>query len=517
MSTFSVDTFIDATILLMKSQDEKSVDLVNDLINLYTEELKTNASQDTTLNRSFIQLLEQLKRLPVGPDSKAERMSLLAKFLTKDEIKQEDVFCSALNSLFTTVEDDDKLNVSRLQKKLSNNVLYNKFSKKCKRMWNKLNLYEGSVDEDKQDMYLNDAINIAREIIEITQTANRLDSGAIERIIFSDEDSLMTGRQKFKDREVKGILKTGLQGLNMMLGERGGFVLGESVCIFALLHNFKSGLLMTIARGLACYNDPNLLPNPLNKKPLILFVSLENEANRNMDWLYKTAYEGTYRKSCKGLTDSEVIHFVRDFYTRRGFEFIMERRIGRFFGFEEYAMMIESYEAQGYLVVACLLDYAEKMRKAAGTDFSKSNAAYVLGELFNNLCNYNKAKDILFITAHQLNREAMELVGQKNNAVKYFSARVAAKSIDISQEVDLEIFIHLEKNASGKKFLTMQRGKHRYVDNTPEKHKYVAYAFTDFGIEDDINGPAQFVRDIYAVGDDDDESDTNAMLDEIYG
>lgn len=59
----------------------------------------------------------------------------------------------------------------------------------------------------------------------------------------------------------------------------------------------------------------------------------------------------------------------------------------------------------------------------------------------------------------------------------------------IDNEVDLEIFSHIEKS-NGKAYLTLQRGKHRINGVTPAEYLYCVLPFQpDGGILDDINGP----------------------------
>ena len=58
----------------------------------------------------------------------------------------------------------------------------------------------------------------------------------------------------------------------------------------------------------------------------------------------------------------------------------------------------------------------------------------------------------------------------------------------IDQEVDGEIYIHIEKK-NNKSFLTLQRGKHRIPTLIDDAKKYLVYPFHDVGtIHDDING-----------------------------
>lgn len=503
MSAITTDIFLDALGLLAQSADSVSIDLVEQLIQVYADEKKTNTSFDDNLIQKFITTLDHLKRLPFTAAGRKERKSLLIKFLADPVVAQDTFIHNTLKDLFTDLgPDPDESYVTRVQRQMQQSILWHRCHKHVKQMWNKLNGCNSTSDIDKQELYLNDVINHARGILEITESGSRLKKGAVERIDFSNKESLQKSLTLYKEREVTNVMRTGLQGLNRMLGRRKGFALGESVCIYALLHNFKSGLLMTIARGLVCYNNP-----PVNMKgiPTVLFISLENEANRNMMWLYKTAYENMKMAPAGDASDAEIVEFVHEFYNRRGYKLFIERWAGNKFGYDEYVELIESYEAQGHVMVATIVDYANKMKKESRKGDNKREDLMVT-ELFENICTYSKTKGITFITAHQLNRDAMRLLLiEKTNSVKKFSAAFAANSIGASQEIDLELFIHLEKNHNGQKFLTMQRGKHRYVDDTPEKHQYCAYKFSPYGIGDDIEGEPQYFEDIYAVEPDGDE------------
>jgi hypothetical protein len=64
-----------------------------------------------------------------------------------------------------------------------------------------------------------------------------------------------------------------------------------------------------------------------------------------------------------------------------------------------------------------------------------------------------------------------------------------AGSRQIDQEVDLELYIHIEI-VNGTSWLTVQRGKHRIVGQTPLIDQYCVLPFQPVGgILDDINGP----------------------------
>ena len=521
MVGFQSEAFIDSVLLLVKCKDEKNISIINQIIEIYTEEAHLHPENDSKLDRNFIELLTKLKSLSSDPKDNFERTSLLNNFASNPLLQQDENTKNSYKNLLNAINNDEITEdyIKKIQKKLNNGILINKCFKQIKKMYNKISAAYATLDEDKAEVYFNEAVNMSRQIIELTQSSERLAAGAIERIDFNNKESLQQSLALYKEREITYRLQTGLQGLNLMLGKRKGFALGECVVIYALNHNFKSGMLMTIARGLVKYNTPEMFPKDKGK-PLILFITLENEANRNLMWLYQHAYEQTFQKSCEGLTDEEIVNFVVDYYGSNGYEFIMERRNGANFTYDNYVELIESYEQSGYWVMAVLMDYVSKMSKAG---FGSSSSSSIKGnhnlvdDLFANLFTYSKTKGILFITAHQLNRGAQELAASgRNNVVKYFGPQYAADSIGVSREADLEIYLYLEYNQYGTRYLTCMRGKHRYNENTEQKYLYFAYPFTEYGIADDINKEPNFVRDIYAVSNPNGEESTEELDNTIF-
>jgi len=504
MSGLTTDILLDALRLLVQARDDEIIEYVNELIECHNTDKAYNVNQDNGLSKKFIQLLTSLKNINSTPEGKQEQAKAIVSFLTDPIIRDDKVFYNALKEALTPPENGEENNSFKLKdikQKVLNDLNRRKYYQQVRSMWNKLNACQSSADSEQQEIYLTDVVNYARQILDTSSKSARTSRGAAERIDFSDSKSMQTGLQTFKERDLVGSLKTGLAGFNKMCGKRGALALGESVCIYALLHNFKSGLLMTIARGILRFNRP---PAHLPGKPLILFISLENEANKNLYWFWKVAYETITGKSSDGMDEAYIIKFVQEVYLKEGWHFIIERWAGNKFGYDEFEALMESYKSEGYSIAAVFIDYANKMKKTSRF-VSTTRDDLLITALFEHLCTYCKTNGILFITAHQLNREVMKKIGDSTQAnyVKSFTAAGAAGSIGASQEIDLEIFIHLETNHRGRKFLTMQRGKHRYVDDTPEKNKYCAYAFTEAGIGDDIELEVpNYVTDIYADTDD---------------
>lgn len=502
----SANIFLDVLILLMNIRDDETIVLTENLIDIYTEELARNSSLNTVLTVRFLNLLTEMKKMPRGEDGDAARITAVANFIesNKDITEEDHFFFESVKNLFDTIKQvkQDTTLIKEKKTKIKNILTFTKFKRDTTRMYGKLNEFLSTSDSDQQGALLADVANIARKIVNsIKGDLSALGSKAEERVVFSDRESLRLALEKAqKSEQYDYVLKTDLQGLNLMLG-RGGFVRGEIGVIYGLSHHFKTGLLLSIARGVASQNDPTKMVKD-GKKPLILLITLENYASKNTLWFYRTAFACTFgKKAPKDMKIDEMADLIQKFYTGKGWEFIVEMYKGKDFGYDEYERLIEKYEALGYEIVLSMIDYAEKMKKKSSLYSGDTDSYQALAALFQGLFDLNKAKEITFLTPHQFNRTMQQVADRvKVNVVKSFSTDGVSGSIAINQIVDLEIYVYIEYDLDKKAWLTSMRGKHRYMDDTPVKDRYFAYPFDEkLGIVADIDGKRGFVRDIYAV------------------
>ena len=127
MSAITTDIFLDALGLLVQSPDSVSVDLVDQLIQIYAEEKKTNTALDNNLIQKFINALDQLKRLPATADGKREKKSLIIKFLSDPVVVQDTFIHGTLKELFSGFEDTiDETYISRAQRQIQQSVLWHR-------------------------------------------------------------------------------------------------------------------------------------------------------------------------------------------------------------------------------------------------------------------------------------------------------------------------------------------------------------------------------------------------------
>lgn len=318
-----------------------------------------------------------------------------------------------------------------------------------------------------------------------TITDDKIDS-EMDSVDFGNIESLKETLSKAQDEiSSNGTMKTGIQALNRIFGDHGGFMRGESWVIGALQHNFKSGFLMTILKGLVNYNEPLMLDK--KKKPLILFITLENSITQNVLWLYQSYKENETGEYCdiKNISIQEAAEYVNSKFTAKGYHVKMRRFNPTEFGYRDLFNVLLKYESEGYEIHALLIDYLNMMSKVGCV---KDTIGGDVRDLFRRIRNFTNSRKTLMITPHQLSSEAKNIV---RSGADGFVKEIANKGYYdscklIDQEVDGEIYIHIEK-VKGTPYLTVQRGKHRKVKITPEEDLYFILPFQEVGaIIDDV-------------------------------
>jgi len=332
--------------------------------------------------------------------------------------------------------------------------------------------------------------------------------GIINEIDIQDTAHIETYlRQSLIETSNEGIMRLGHQAINRMTGDHNGLRRGETVLVGALQHNYKTGLMLTWFAQLAIYNQP-FMRDP-SKKPLILFISTENDTHMNIMWLYRHLYENsTGRALDKSSIDlAEASRFVHARLSSNGYNVKMLRADPSVFTFQLLAEKVLKFESEGYEIHVCLVDYLNMFNKRGLT--SGPNG-YESRDLWRRCRNLFSVRGTIFISPHQLSPDAKRLTRMD---VEDFVKTIANKGYydgctTIDQEVDLEIAIHIVK-VNGRSYLTIQRGKHRATHITPERHLYTVLPFKEIGnIPDDLNGADISMRHpgADALGDTDQEN-----------
>lgn len=317
----------------------------------------------------------------------------------------------------------------------------------------------------------------------------RDDPALIDYIDFSDTAGITDMFEKAKERmSGDGVMITGYQGINRMLGEVGGFRRGEFVLIGALRYSYKSSLSRDFFVSIPMFNIPYML-DP-TKKPLNLRISLEDDGDRDVTGVYRRVLQVKDKmdKKPSEIDATEAATYIEEHLGANGYKNIIIAADSSQFSFEKIIDYIEYFESKGYEIHHLNIDYLAMITK--NVNGSTDTLTNIIQSLFTRLRNVCRRKRILCTTPHQLGFDAknMQLQGVSN-----FVQKVVGKSLydacrRIDQEVDTEITIHIEKS-DGESYLTIARGKHRGVDNTPAAHQYCVYKFDPvLGLPMDVGG-----------------------------
>lgn len=281
-----------------------------------------------------------------------------------------------------------------------------------------------------------------------------------------------------------GIMKSGWQGFNRMTD--GGVRRGENIVIGALPHHFKTGFTLSLFRQLCMYNTPHMF-DP-TKKPLMLRISFEDGAELNIQQTYIQLVELETGQRCDmtGKTHDEMSAYVQEKLQQTGYHVKFLRVDPTQWSFKHITNKLLEYEADGYEIHVCMLDY---LGMVPTTGCIQGPAGTDMRDLFRRIRNFTNPRKITLITPHQLSVDAKKKIreGTTGFVQELVGKGYYAGSSQLDQEVDLEIFIHIEI-VNGLSYLTWQRGKHRKTRQTPLEHQAGVWQFQQVGgIPDDLN------------------------------
>jgi hypothetical protein len=316
--------------------------------------------------------------------------------------------------------------------------------------------------------------------------ASRKDPAIVGSVDLGDTSGLSEAFDEVKEMDNStSLLKTGWQGLNRFLG--GGYRRGETVVCAALPHNNKTGSTLTMFKQLAVHNTPVMI-NPA-KKPLMLRISFEDSLLQNIQFLYQNLYENEYgvKANLKDVTSKQMAEYVQAKMQVNGYHVKMMRVNPSDWTYKDIQNTILELEANGYELHVLALDY---LTMIPTTGCESGPPGHDIRDMYKRMRNFCSARKILMITPHQLSTEAKQLIrdGNSDFVKKIVGGGYYAGCKSVDNEVDIEIFIHIER-LNGRAYQTFQRGKHRGVSSTPDKYKYFVLPFPEDGrpILDDLH------------------------------
>jgi len=452
--------------------------------------LNGNISSIPLLEELYKEIIKQEKVKVFGDDDDLADsiMSILEKIINKELVPKEDNLVN-LEILLTTrptyLKIFDKYVskgvtpnlLSNLKKELNNKLKYIEFKRTILKALNIVN---------SSPRKINTVINeLITKLETVKDRVNVEMAGLVGEIDLDSPESVENAANSALELAAgKDAFVTGWPCINELT--QGGFRRGEFSTVSALQHNYKSSLVKSIFAQILRLNKP-IIKNK-DKKPMILFITLEEELNNVFLFLYiylKYTEENIKFKKTEidNLDKITIAKYVREKLTENGFSSRIIRFNPSYLTYDKLFALVEKYENDGFEIQGVILDYVKKMNR---TGVNKSGPAGTdLLELFSIIRNYMSAKNITFITPHQLSTEAKQLErnGMRGDElVKFVAGRgYYADSKQLDQEIDLELFIAKTK-VNGEWKLSVQRGKHRIPTNIPDEKKFTMLNFPKGGV-----------------------------------
>lgn len=473
----------------LTTEAEKSVKTVRDIV--ATIELPL-ATMDGDVERSIIQGLqntanylcsqvergavdkeELLQRIKLSTSKDPELVGIIADGMT--EVIDEDAVQAKVSTYAKSIiEYQKEKGLKELMRGLQSRILYSKDSKP-------LNVKQLALEiQQSLDPFT----------VETKGTGPLGIPGVLGMVNFMDEESVNNLFETAEDEtSLDGILKTGYQHLNRMLGDHQGFRRGNFWFVAAPQHCYKTGYTLNLTKQIALYNKPHMLDE--TKKPLILHITSENEISDNLLDTYRSLKENETHEVCDihSIDRDEATAYVMSKTNINGYHLHMLRVNPSEFTLRSYMDLIIQYELDGYEIHVATIDYLNMFNKE-GCDGGNITGGESR-DLFRRTRNFNSARKILTLTPHQLSSEVKYLIRQD---IPLLAKELVGKSYwdsckTIDQEADGILILYIEKY-KGRKYLTVALDKHRKSGPvTPEKDRFAIIPFFDAGaIRDDLLG-----------------------------
>lgn len=257
-------------------------------------------------------------------------------------------------------------------------------------------------------------------------------------------------------------LVTGMQGFNALLG--GGFQKTKLYCMFGMSGEGKTVTLVNLLYQIWKYNKGFKCKDP-TKKPCIVLLTMENLVIEYICSLFHVITRGGNIRDC-----SSAQACLEEFKTRRfeykevgDIEIVIDYKPVNTVDTRYMYQLVEELEDEGFETICFIMDYLMRIRPSEFTHDLYTD----LGTIANDFKTFAILKDIPFITASQLNREAAKIIDEGRNSnqrdiIKKLGRATIGDSVQIDRNIDGTIILVPEVSASGERYMAYKLTKHRY-------------------------------------------------------
>lgn len=492
-------TYLEALLLLLGDSSDRTKALVNEFMTIdeKNDKKKEIVGDNDNLISVYKLFIKTILVEDFSVDNKTASSVLLLKIKTNEVLRENLAVRDLLTDVVSCAEPITPKQIDNFTKKIRSAIILNEIDEVNRKIFAKNRIVSEIQDTDIQVAEVEKLEGLISELLQGIQNKVKIaDSNNTEDYIsLSDPASIERALTTFMERNIKGVIKPGLQGLGRALGKRGGFGLGELFIFAACSHHFKSGMLLLILLWSIIHNK---FKADEGKKPLIYFISLENETNKNLVNVMKVVFPRVEGRPLRDedLEPEKAVKWLSDYFGQFDVTVVIDKYAPHEFTFNKYVQRYNHFVDNGFQMFVFDLDY---MSEADGDENRSQNGKiYTIRENYTKFRHHASDQGYFLPTGHQLTKEAERIAKEpgKRNPVRYFHPGLMADTSDAHRIADGLAYLHLETNLDGHKFLTAQVRKNRGAEDTPEAHKFFAYPFTENGIEDDIDGAPQYVTDI---------------------
>lgn len=334
-------------------------------------------------------------------------------------------------------------------------------------------------------------LDIVTKIQNLVNATGEVDPAVQSEFDLTNQDGMTDALNQIKKARSDNVLVTGFKGLNKML--QGGFRRHELWNVFALQHNYKSGFLQTLFCQFCMLNKPKL-KDP-TKKPMIMYISFEDDPHIYLEQMYKYIYYSEFRKNpdINNTDPSEISKYLINNLTRNGYTPYTLRADPTSWSIDKMFDKVNVIMSEGYEIHAVIIDYLTKL-PTTGCDRSGPQGTDVR-DMFQRVKSFFGKREIACITAHQLSTDAVMLKRQNYTGEMFLKELVGKGYTELSKQIphilDGELYMCIENKGSDENYLCFQRGKHRIPTRISEKDMFFKIKFPDHQapIPEDINQP----------------------------
>lgn len=298
----------------------------------------------------------------------------------------------------------------------------------------------------------NDLVNEFGEVIAeanyMFQKQRRRDEHENETFYLDSDDIASDFNETLtKINNPRNTIRTGIKDFNRMLN--GGFKSKQFYCLFAAPSQWKSGLLFNIVLWGFKYNK--VIPKDPTKKPLIIYLSLENSREQTLERLISYLFDNDM--STDKVNGEDIAKQMEaDGFFINGVNFKFMYRASQTIDVNDIAQIIEDEKNENNNeTVMIVIDYLRRMAPNRLNGRENADEYISLGDKADDLASLARLEDIPVVSASQLNRGADELIEKSvsdgtSDVGKYLGRSKVSDSRRIIDNIDGGYAINTEYN-----------------------------------------------------------------------